>query len=53
MPNAKNRVVENAYTTGAYGASAFSDRPFDDPQLLEAAKRIEDDPMPAGLDAGG
>ena len=50
---AKNRLVENAYRTGAYQVSAFSDRPFDDPQLLEAAKRIEDDPMPAGLESGG
>jgi hypothetical protein len=53
MPNAKNRVVENAYTTGSYQSATFSDRPFNDPQLLEAAKRIEEDPMPAGLDAGG
>jgi hypothetical protein len=53
MPNAKNRVVENAYWTGAYHASAFSDRPYDDPGLLEAARRIEEDPMPRGIDAGG
>jgi hypothetical protein len=53
MPNAKNRVVENAYATGPYQVSAFSDRPFDDPQLLEAAKRIEDDPMPGGVESGG
>jgi hypothetical protein len=53
MPNAKNRVVENAYTTGSYQSAAFSDRPFNDPQLLDAAKRIEEDPMPAGLEAGG
>src|SRR6185369_12101253 len=52
MPNAKNRIVENAYTTGTYQSVAFSDRPFNDPQLLEAAKRVEEDPMPAGLDAG-
>ncbi len=53
MPNAKNRVAENAYRTGAYQATAFSDRPYEDPGLLEAAKRIEEDPMPAGIDAGG
>jgi hypothetical protein len=53
MPNAKNRVVENAYTTRTYRTTAFSDRPFDDPQLLEAARRLEEDPMPAGLDVGG
>jgi hypothetical protein len=53
MPNAKNRIVENAYTTGTYQVTTFSDRPFNDPQLLEAAKRIEEDPMPPALDAGG
>jgi hypothetical protein len=53
MPNAKNRVAENPYQTAAYDVSAFSDRVYDDPQLLEAAERIEQDPMPAGLDAGG
>jgi hypothetical protein len=53
MPNAKNRVAENAYRTTAYRASSFTDRSFDDPDLLEAARRIEEDAMPAGLDAGG
>jgi len=53
MPNAKNRVVENAYRTAAYAATSFTDRPFDDPALLEAADRVERDPMPTGLDAGG
>jgi len=53
MPNAKNRVAENAYQTATYRASGFSDRPYADPQLLETADRIEQDPMPAGLEAGG
>jgi hypothetical protein len=53
MPNAKNRLVENAFWTQAYAASAFTNQPYDDPQLLEAARRIEEDPMPRGLDAGG
>jgi hypothetical protein len=53
MPNAKSRIVENAYWTQPYAAASFTDRPFDDPQLLEAARRIEADPMPRGLDAGG
>lgn len=52
MPNAKNRVVEWPYRTGAHPVTAFTDRPFDDPDLLEAARRLEDDPMPAGLEAG-
>jgi hypothetical protein len=53
MPNAKNRLVENAMVTRAYPASSFTDRSFDDPDLLEAADRIERDDMPAGLDAEG
>lgn len=53
MPNAKNRLVENAHRTAAYAASGFSDAPFDDPDLLEAANRLERDLAPAGLDGGG
>jgi hypothetical protein len=53
MPNAMNRVVENAFWTTAHRASGFTDAPFGDPDLLEAARRIEQDPMPAGLEAGG
>ena len=41
MPNGKNRLVENAHVTGAYGASQFSDAPFEDPDLLDAADRLE------------
>ncbi len=41
MPNAKNRVVENAYTTAPYRAADFSDRPYNDPNLLDAAARLE------------
>lgn len=41
MPNAKNRLVENAYVTQAYGVDVFSDRPFDDPNLLDAANRLQ------------
>jgi hypothetical protein len=41
MPNAKNRVVENAYVTAPYRAADFSDAPYDDPGLLDAAKRLE------------
>ena len=52
MPNAKNRMVENAHVTAAYRASSFSDRPFGDPSLLEAADRLErDGGALAGLDA--
>jgi hypothetical protein len=42
MPNAKNRVLENAYVTGTYVAADFSDEPYDDPDLLEAARRLEE-----------
>src|SRR6185436_10684674 len=38
MPNAKNRVAENPYQTATYDVSAFADRSYDDPQLLEAAE---------------
>jgi uncharacterized protein DUF4784 len=41
MPNAKNRLVENAYVTQRYTAAGFSDRPFNDPNLLETAERLE------------
>jgi uncharacterized protein DUF4784 len=54
MPNAKNRVLENAWRTGTYAASAFTDRPFDDPNLLDTAGRLErDGGGPARLEAGG
>jgi hypothetical protein len=43
MPNAKNRLVENAYVTQAYPVTDFSDRPFDDPNLLDTAARLERD----------
>ena len=52
MPNAKSRMVENAHVTAAYRASSFSDRPFGDPSLLDAADRLErDGGALAGLDA--
>lgn len=41
MPNAKNRLAENPYVTGSYRAAQFSDAPFDDPDLIEAADRLE------------
>jgi hypothetical protein len=41
MPNAKNRLVENAYVTGPYRAAEFSDRAYDDPHLIDAAQRLE------------
>jgi hypothetical protein len=52
MPNAKNHVAENVHLTAAHRAAAFSDRPFDDPALLEAADRAEQDALPGGLEAG-
>jgi hypothetical protein len=41
MPNAKNRLVENAYETAPYHAAEFSDQPFDDPALISDAERLE------------
>src|SRR5262249_20666159 len=54
MPNAMNRLVENAHVTAAYRASSFTDQPFNDPSLLDAADRLEHDAAGAlaGLDAG-
>ncbi len=43
MPNAKNRLVENAYVTGPYRVAQFSDAPFQDRDLLDAADRLEAD----------
>jgi hypothetical protein len=48
MPNAKNRLVENAHVTGAYRSAQFSDAPFDDPDLRDAADRLERDLQPPG-----
>jgi hypothetical protein len=53
MPNAKNRLVENAYVTGRYRAADFSDQPFNDPDLIDAADRIEGSMTGPDLDAGG
>lgn len=47
MPNAKNRLVENAYVTRAYRAADFSDQPFNDANLLETARRLEASAPPA------
>jgi hypothetical protein len=52
MPNAKNRVQENAYLTAAYRASAFTDQPYNDPALIDAADRLERDTIARGLEAG-
>jgi len=43
MPNAKNRVAENVHVTGAYRFAQFSSAPFEDPDLLDAADRLERD----------
>src|SRR6185369_5452671 len=41
MPNQKNDVVTDAYTTRAYRAADFSDAAFNDPNLIETAERLE------------
>jgi len=41
MPNAKNRLSEANYRTAAYDLATFTDGPFNDAGLLDAAKRAE------------
>ncbi len=41
MPNQKNRVLTDAYQTRAYRHTDFTNQPFNDPDLLEAAERLE------------
>ena len=53
MPNGKNRVLENAHVTAAYAAADFTDEPYDDPDLLDAARRVENDGDVPPLEAGG
>ncbi len=44
MPNQKNRVLEDAYQTRAYRVEQFTDQPYGNPDLLEAAQRLEAQP---------
>jgi hypothetical protein len=54
MPNQKNDVVTDAHVTQPYAVAAFSNQPFDDPDLLEAAQRLESDtPFAPSVEAGG
>jgi hypothetical protein len=54
MPNAKNRLSEANYRTAPYDLGAFTDQPFNDPDLLDAANRLEHDRAKVGgLDTGG
>ena len=54
MPNGKNRLADRVYATGAYAASSFTDAPYNNPELLDAADRIERDSADlGGLEAGG
>jgi len=43
MPNHPNDLVRNAHVTEAYRAGQFTSRPFGDPGLLDAARRLEGD----------
>ncbi len=52
MPNQKNDVAVNAHTTAAYRADQFSDQPFNDPDLVDTATRLEAEaPLGGGLEA--
>ena len=54
MPNAKNRLADRVHVTGAYAASRFTDAPYGDQELLDAADRVERDAADlGGLEAGG
>jgi len=48
MPNAKNRLSEARHLTAPYDLARFTDRPFDDPALLDASERLEHDLAQAG-----
>jgi len=48
MPNALNDLVEDAHRTAAYPLSAFTDRGFGNPGLLQAADRLVAAPGKAG-----
>lgn len=41
MPNAKSAVVQDALVTKPYGLSQLRSQPFGDPDLMEAANRLE------------
>ncbi len=41
MPNAKNRLSEASYRTASYDPALFTDRPFDDPDMVDAAARAD------------
>lgn len=41
IPGTQVELVENALFTRPYEHTAFSDQPFNDPELLDAAERIE------------
>jgi len=51
MPNQKNEVVHNAFTTRAYPAKYFSAEPYDDPQLIDEAERLEGGASVGALEA--
>ncbi len=51
MPNQKNDVVVNAHRTQAYDVASFSERRYDDPDLMDAAARLEADAPPGALEA--
>jgi hypothetical protein len=51
MPNQKNDVVVNAHRTAAYDVATFSDRRFEDPDLVDAAARLEADAPAGALEA--
>jgi hypothetical protein len=52
MPNQKNRILYGAHTTQAYALAQFTDEPYGDPDLLDAAERAQRDaPVAPGAQA--
>ena len=51
MPNQKNRVLKNAHTTSPYRATDFTDEPYEDPDMNDAARRAAGD-GPVAPEAG-
>jgi hypothetical protein len=51
MPNAKSPMVTNAHLTQRYAAAQLTNEPFNQPDLMEAADRLERDGLPSGLQA--
>jgi hypothetical protein len=53
MPNALGPVLSDALVTRAYSLTQFTNLPFNNPELLDAAKRLQDSTLPKLVPATG